>query len=48
LTLSEVNEAAAELLSKRNRSTFVGGRLGPIARWRIRKALDAGNMEKPA
>jgi zinc protease len=39
LTLAAVNEAATKLLSKSNRATFIGGRLGPFARMRIRRSM---------
>jgi zinc protease len=42
LTLPAVNQAAAKLLLKANRATFVAGRLGPLARMRIRSTLQSG------
>jgi zinc protease len=39
LTLAEVNQATAELLSPKNQATFVGGRIGPIAKLRIKRAI---------
>jgi predicted Zn-dependent peptidase len=40
LTLEQVNQAAAQLLTAQNRVTFVGGRVGPIARMRINRRLN--------
>jgi zinc protease len=39
LTLAQANTAAATLLSPSNRFSFIGGRLGPFSRFRIRRSL---------
>lgn len=39
LSLPEINEAAAELLSSSNRVVFVGGRVGPWGRFLVRRKL---------
>jgi predicted Zn-dependent peptidase len=40
ISLADVNQAAAELLSPNNRATFIGGRIGPIAKMRIKRILN--------
>jgi zinc protease len=39
LTRSDVNRAASKLLSTSNRATFMGGRMGPFLRMRLRRKL---------
>jgi hypothetical protein len=44
LSLDDVNRYAKELLAPQNRSVFVGGALGPLARWRTRRLIREMNV----
>jgi predicted Zn-dependent peptidase len=39
LTIDHLKQAAAELLSSKSRTTFAAGRLGPLARFQVRRRL---------
>jgi hypothetical protein len=47
LSLLEINEAAAELLSSSNRVVLVGGRVGPWGRFSVRRRLAKSDRSRP-